>query len=78
MEVHTGLQSVMVDPKSGYPSFSQTIISTGNVILLLRDSTIQTSIKISTFQRMKIDTTSTNPSLISVSKATRHTLVEAL
>lgn len=41
MEVHTELQSVMADPESGYPSFSQTI-SIGNVIQLLRDSTVKT------------------------------------
>jgi len=75
MEVHTELQSVMADPKSGYASFSQTI-STANAKQLLRDSTVKTQIKTPTFQRMKIDTTSTNPSLLFVFKATRHTLVE--
>lgn len=44
MEVHPEPQSVTADPKSGYPSFSQTI-SISNVIEPLRGSTIKTSKK---------------------------------
>lgn len=40
MEVHAELQTVMTDSKSGYLSFSHAI-SIGNVIQLLRDSTIK-------------------------------------